>query len=51
MHLRALAGFPQTYQDVCMGRSLEYHIQPLRDPEGRIVGVIGVSRTSPSARR
>ena len=43
-HLRALAGSPQTYQDVCMGRSLEYHIQPLRDPEGRIVGVVGVSQ-------
>ncbi len=43
-HLRSLAGYPQTYQDVCMGRSLEYHLQPLRDPEGRIVGVLGVSQ-------
>ncbi len=41
-HLRALGGAAQTYQDVCMGRSLEYQLQPLRDGDGAIVGVIGV---------
>ncbi|MBN2195709.1 MAG: response regulator [Polyangiaceae bacterium] len=43
-HFRALAGFAQTYQDVCMGRSLEYHVRPLRDPNERIVGVVGVAQ-------
>lgn len=41
-HLRALAGFPTTYTDFCMGRSLEYHLSPLRDPEGKVIGLIGV---------
>jgi two-component system, cell cycle sensor histidine kinase and response regulator CckA len=41
-HLRALAGIPQKYQDVCLGRSLEYQLRPLRNAEGEVVGVIGV---------
>jgi two-component system cell cycle sensor histidine kinase/response regulator CckA len=41
-HLRALAGHAQTYQDVCLGRSLEYQLGPLRGPDGTITGVIGV---------
>jgi len=41
-HLRALSGSTETYQDVCMGRSLAYEIRPLRDGSGSIVGVIGV---------
>ncbi|HEU4581387.1 MAG TPA: ATP-binding protein [Polyangiaceae bacterium] len=41
-HLRALAGIPGSYQDFCLGRSLEYQIQPLRGPDGSVVGVIGV---------
>jgi signal transduction histidine kinase len=41
-HLRALAGIPGTYQDFCLGRSLEYQIQPLRGADGSVVGVIGV---------
>ena len=41
-HLRALAGTPGTYQDFCLGRSLEYQIQPLRDEGGSVIGVIGV---------
>jgi signal transduction histidine kinase/CheY-like chemotaxis protein len=41
--LRTLAGLPQTYQDVCMGRSLEYRLRPLRDREGKVVGVLGVA--------
>ena len=42
-HLRALAGLPSTYKDVCMGRSLEYLIRPLLDARGEIVGAIGVA--------
>jgi len=41
-HLRALAGVPQTYRDVCLGRSLDYQLRPLVGTNGRIVGVIGV---------
>jgi signal transduction histidine kinase/ActR/RegA family two-component response regulator len=41
-HLRALSGVPGTYQDFCLGRSLEYQIQPLRGADGSVVGVIGV---------
>jgi two-component system, cell cycle sensor histidine kinase and response regulator CckA len=41
-HRRALAGEPQTYQDFCLGRSLEYQLGPLRGADGSIVGVIGV---------
>jgi signal transduction histidine kinase/DNA-binding NarL/FixJ family response regulator len=41
-HQRALAGLHSTYQDVCVGRSLEYHLEPLRDGSGTVVGVIGV---------
>jgi len=41
-HLRALSGIPGTYQDFCLGRSLEYQIQPLRGANGSVVGVIGV---------
>ncbi|HEX2731704.1 MAG TPA: ATP-binding protein [Polyangiaceae bacterium] len=41
-HLRALQGIPQTYQDVCLGRSLEYRLEPLHDADGTITGVIGI---------
>ena len=41
-HLKALAGIPATYKDVCLGRSLEYLIRPLRDGSGAIVGAVGV---------
>jgi signal transduction histidine kinase/FixJ family two-component response regulator len=41
-HLLALAGIPRTYQDECMGRSLEYQLRPQLDEQGCIVGVIGV---------
>jgi len=39
-HLRALAGYPATYQDVCVGRSIEYRLKPLRDVNGAIIGVV-----------
>jgi len=42
-HLKALAGIPATYKDVCLGRSLEYLIRPLRDGAGNVVGAIGVA--------
>lgn len=41
-HKQALLGLSQTYQDVCLGRSLEYQLGPLRGDDGAIVGVIGV---------
>src|SRR5262249_15160655 len=41
-HLKALAGLSATYQDVCLGRSIEYLIRPLRDAENAIIGAIGV---------
>ena len=41
-HLKALAGIPTTYQDFCLGRSLEYQIRPLRGPDGSVIGAIGV---------
>jgi signal transduction histidine kinase len=41
-HLKALAGLPSVYQDVCLGRSLEYRLGPLEDAAGNIVGAIGV---------
>jgi signal transduction histidine kinase/ActR/RegA family two-component response regulator len=42
-HLRALAGMTQIYQDVCVGRSLEYRLRPLRDADGNVVGVLSVA--------
>jgi signal transduction histidine kinase len=41
-HLKALAGIPTNYKDVCLGRSLEYLIRPLRDEAGEVVGAVGV---------
>ncbi|HEY4183722.1 MAG TPA: ATP-binding protein [Polyangia bacterium] len=41
-HLKALAGMSATYRDVCLGRSLEYLIRPLRDGAGAVIGAIGV---------
>jgi signal transduction histidine kinase len=41
-HLRALEGLPTTYQDVCLGRSLEYQLRPLWDAEGKVIGALGV---------
>jgi len=41
-HRAALNGQTATYRDVCMGRSLEYELWPLRDGSGTVTGVIGV---------
>jgi signal transduction histidine kinase/CheY-like chemotaxis protein len=42
-HLKALAGIAATYRDVCLGRSIEYLIRPLRSDAGDVVGAIGVA--------
>jgi signal transduction histidine kinase len=42
-HRAALNGQTATYRDVCMGRSLEYELWPLRDAAGAVIGVIGVA--------
>ncbi len=40
-HLRVLAGSEyETYLDVCNGRSLRYHLRPLRDLDGVIIGLL-----------
>jgi signal transduction histidine kinase/ActR/RegA family two-component response regulator len=40
-HLRVLAGSEhETYLDVCNGRSIHYHLRPLRDIDGEIIGVV-----------
>jgi len=41
-HRAALNGETTSYRDVCMGRSLEYELWPLRDDSGAVIGVIGV---------
>lgn len=41
-HLAALDGEVANYKDVCLGRSLEYQVCPLRDTQGNVVGAIGV---------
>jgi signal transduction histidine kinase/ActR/RegA family two-component response regulator len=42
-HLRALSGSTETYQDVCLGRSLEYRLTALFDASGQVIGVLGVA--------
>jgi len=42
-HLKALAGISSNYRDVCLGRSIEYLIRPLRSAAGDVVGAIGVA--------
>jgi len=43
MHRRALQGKPSTYEDEWEGNVYQSHVEPLRDGDGRIVGVIGVA--------
>ena len=43
-HRRALAGESCTYYPTYRDRSFQVHLDPLRDEEGNIVGVIGVGR-------
>jgi diguanylate cyclase (GGDEF)-like protein/PAS domain S-box-containing protein len=42
-HRRALAGEPASFESQFMGRSFGTHVEPLRGPEGEIVGCIGVA--------
>jgi signal transduction histidine kinase len=42
-HLKALAGISTSYKDVCLGRSIELRVQPLRDAAGGVCGAIGVA--------
>jgi signal transduction histidine kinase len=40
-HLRCLAGSTtETYQDVCVGRSIEYRLRPLYDVDGSVCGIL-----------
>lgn len=42
-HYRALAGESPSYESEWAGRFYQVHIEPLRDGEGRIMGVIGLA--------
>jgi PAS domain S-box-containing protein len=42
-HHRALCGEATTFDAEIMGRALHANVEPLRDPNGKIVGVIGVA--------
>ena len=42
-HLRALKGESCTYEDQVWGGWWESQVEPLRDPSGAIVGVVGIS--------
>lgn len=42
-HLKALAGISTSYEDVCLGRSIELLIRPLYDAERSVIGAIGVA--------
>ena len=42
-HRRALAGEATSYEIEWQNRDFESHVQPLRDAEGEVVGVIGVA--------
>ena len=43
LHRRALAGQPVKYEFEWMGRSFDVRLEPLRDSQGSVVGVIGVA--------
>lgn len=42
-HRRALAGEAVRFEDEWAGRVGEVHLEPFRDPEGKIAGVVGIS--------
>ena len=42
-HRRALQGLPAHYVATWGGRTFDTHVEALRDPEGRVVGTIGVA--------
>jgi PAS domain S-box-containing protein len=43
MHRRALQGEPGTYEDAWENNAYQSHVEPLRDDDGQIVGVVGVA--------
>lgn len=42
-HLRALQGAASEYEYIWGGKTLQSHVEPLRDVDGRVVGTIAVS--------
>lgn len=42
-HLRALQGLASEYEYIWSGKTLQAHVEPLRDIDGRIVGTIAVA--------
>ncbi len=42
-HRQALQGDPVTYEMEWMGRTLQAHVEALRDPDGAITGTIGIA--------
>jgi signal transduction histidine kinase/CheY-like chemotaxis protein len=42
-HHRALQGEPSTYEVQWAGRTFQSHVEPLRDGDGEIIGVVGVA--------
>jgi two-component system, cell cycle sensor histidine kinase and response regulator CckA len=42
-HLRALKGESVAYEMDWMGRTFDAHVEPLRDPQGEIIGCIGIA--------
>ncbi len=43
-HRRALQGESSTFEATWGERAFDAHIEPLRNPEGRIIGTMGVAR-------
>jgi len=50
-HRRALAGTPQDFEMQWNGRWFLTHVEPLRDQDGEIVGVVGVGQDVTESRR
>ena len=50
-HKRALAGESVSYRDEVLGRCYEAHVEPYRDAEGRITGVLGIALDVTERRR
>jgi PAS domain S-box-containing protein len=42
-HRRALAGESCSYEQLFAGRTYQSHVEPLREPDGHIIGVVGIA--------